>query len=70
MIPGPHLATSGLEAIVFRTGDLEGVTARFESLGIDLVWRLETLTPDGMRATMIRDPDGTLINVLACPAAG
>lgn len=67
MTPGPHLATSGLKAIVFRTHDLEAVTRRFESLGLALVWRLKSVSADGLRATMIRDPDGNLINVLSYP---
>ena len=67
MTPGPHLATSGLKAIVFRTQDLEAVTDRFDSLGLTLVWRLRSVSADGLRATMIRDPDGNLINVLSYP---
>ena len=67
MIPGPHLSTSGLKAIVFRTGDLEAVTMHLERLRIPLVWRLETISSDGLRATMLRDPDGHLINILQYP---
>lgn len=68
MIPGPHLSTSGLKAIVFRTNDLDAVTAHLERLNIPLVWKLETISADGLRATMIRDPDGHLINILQYPA--
>ena len=68
MTPGPHLSTSGLKAIVFRTHDLEAVTARFESFDLELVWKLRAVSADGLRATMIRDPDGNLINVLSYPA--
>jgi len=67
MIPGPHLQTSGIKAIVFRTNDLEAVTAYLEDEVVDFVWKIATLSKDGLRSTMIRDPDGNLINVLSYP---
>lgn len=65
--PESLLSVSGLKAIVFRTRDLEAVTARFERLDLTFVWKLRSISADGLRATMIRDPDGNLINVLSYP---
>lgn len=67
IVPGPHLRTSGAKAIVFRTDDLEAATAYLESCEVDFVWKNRTLSPDGLRSTMIREPDGVLVNVLCYP---
>jgi catechol 2,3-dioxygenase-like lactoylglutathione lyase family enzyme len=65
--PGPHLQTSGVKAIVFRTDDLEGTTEYLESCNVTFEWKIQTLSADGLRSTMIRDPDGVLINILSYP---
>ena len=67
MIVGPHLSASGYKCIIFRTDDLEEVTTQLESMNIPLVWRLETISSDGLKATMFRDPDGHLVEVLQYP---
>lgn len=67
IVPGPHLQTSGLKAIVFRTDDLEGITAYLETCSVQFEWKIQTLSADGLRSTMVRDPDGVLINVLDYP---
>ncbi|WP_225440247.1 VOC family protein [Amycolatopsis eburnea] len=67
IVPGPHLKTSGVKAIVFRTDDLEGITEYLESCNVTFDWKVRTLSADGLRSTMIRDPDGVLINVLSYP---
>jgi catechol 2,3-dioxygenase-like lactoylglutathione lyase family enzyme len=67
-VAGPHLEKSGLTAIVFRTADLEAATSRLEDLGVTFVWKLQLLSADGLRSTMVRDPDGTLINILRYPS--
>ena len=66
-VAGPHLEKSGLTAIVFRTADLEAATKGLEDLGVTFVWKRQLLSGDGLRSTMIRDPDGTLINLLHYP---
>lgn len=67
IVPGPHLRTSGLKAIVFRTDDLEAITAYLESCDVTFEWKVQTLSADGLRSTMVRDPDGILINILTYP---
>ncbi|MFC4951141.1 VOC family protein [Pseudonocardia sp. GCM10023141] len=67
IVPGPHLRTSGTKAIVFRTDDLEAATAYLESCGVHFEWKNEELSADGLRSTMIRDPDGVFVNVLRYP---
>ncbi|MDL5160521.1 VOC family protein [Actinomycetospora termitidis] len=69
VVPGPHLLTTGVKAIVFRTDDLEGITEYLESCDVTFDWKVRTLSADGLRSTMIRDPDGVLINVLSYPTA-
>ena len=54
-------------AMVFRTADLEAATKGLENLGVTFVWKLQLLSGDGLRSTMVRDPDETLINILHYP---
>jgi catechol 2,3-dioxygenase-like lactoylglutathione lyase family enzyme len=67
VVPGPHLRTSGFKALVLRTDDLEDVTRRLEDHGVEFVWKNRVLSDDGLRSTMLRDPDKNLINVLRYP---
>lgn len=61
---GPHIDTTGLKAIVFRTEKLVDFTKFLETKNVQFEWKLKTLSESGMLATMIRDPDGNMINVL------
>jgi extradiol dioxygenase family protein len=67
VVPGLHLRTSGFKALVLRTDDLEDVTRRLEDHGVEFVWKNRVLSDDGLRSTMLRDPDKNLINVLRYP---
>lgn len=67
IVPGPHIDKTGAKAVVFRTSDLEAVTSHLEREGAIFEWKLQDLSEDGLRATMIRDPDGTIINILQYP---
>jgi catechol 2,3-dioxygenase-like lactoylglutathione lyase family enzyme len=67
IVPGPHSDKTGAKAIVFRTSSLKAVTAHLEREGALFEWKMERLSADGLRSTMVRDPDGTIINVLQYP---
>jgi len=65
--PPHHLAKTNIMAVVFLTDDLDSVTAKLEEAGAQFIWKLQTLSGDGLRSTMLRDPDGNMINVLSYP---
>ncbi|WP_186051862.1 VOC family protein [Burkholderia gladioli] len=65
--PGPHLDKAGAKAVVFRTTDLAALTAHFEHHKVSFEWKMKKIADDGLSATMIRDPDGIIINVLCYP---
>jgi catechol 2,3-dioxygenase-like lactoylglutathione lyase family enzyme len=65
--PPHHLAKTNIMAVVFSTDDLEKSTAEMEAAGAEFVWKLQTLSADGLRSTMLRDPDGNMLNVLCYP---
>lgn len=65
--PPLHLSVSNIIAIVFSTDDLEKDTKMLEENGANFVWKNLTLSADGLRSSMIRDPDGNMINVLSYP---
>lgn len=67
IVPGPHIDKTGAKAIVFRTSDLDAVTSHLEREGAVFEWKLQTLSSDGLQSTMVRDPDGTIVNVLCYP---
>ena len=67
IVPGPHIDRTGAKAIVFRTSSLEAVTSHLENEGAVFEWKLKPLSADGLRSTMVRDPDGTIINILQYP---
>lgn len=68
--PPHHLAKTNIMAIVFSTEDLDAATARMEEMGVTFVWKNQTLSEDGLRSTMLRDPDGNMVNVLCYPPNG
>ena len=65
--PPNHLTKSKIIAIVFRTDDIEATTKDFEAKGAEFVWKNQLLSEDGLRSTMLRDPDENMINVLCYP---
>ncbi len=62
-----HLKKSKIIAMVFRTNDIEAATKDFEAKGAIFVWKNQLLSEDGLRSTMLRDPDQNMINVLCYP---
>ena len=67
--PPDHLNKTNIMAVVFRTDDLGAETRRMEKAAdTTFVWKELVLSADGLRSTMLRDPDGNLINVLQYPA--
>lgn len=55
--------------VEFRVDDVDALYARLaESLG-DAVVQKPTTTPWGNRSLLVRDPDGTLVNLFTRPAA-
>ena len=65
--PPHHLGKTNIMAIVFRTDDLDATTAEIEAAGVEFVWKNQTLSEDGLRSTVLRDPDGNLVNILCYP---
>ena len=61
--PSAHLGYLGYKAVVFTVVDLDAFTDALEVNGANVVWALQALEPDGPRSTLVRDPDGNLINV-------
>ena len=55
---------TGLKAIVFRTEKLVDFTKFLETKNVQFESKLKPLSESGMLATMIRDPDENMINVL------
>jgi hypothetical protein len=66
-VSGPHIDRTGAKAIVFRTSNLDAVTSHLENQGAIFEWKLKLLSADGLQATMVRNPDGTIINILQYP---
>lgn len=62
--PPGHLDVLGWKALVLETNDLPALTARFRERGVELVWADQQISAD-RRSTMIRDPEGNLINVFS-----
>jgi catechol 2,3-dioxygenase-like lactoylglutathione lyase family enzyme len=61
--PPTHLKTLGYKAIVFDVADLPGFSERLKAKSVEILWADQPLTDDGLRSTLIRDPDGNLINI-------
>jgi catechol 2,3-dioxygenase-like lactoylglutathione lyase family enzyme len=61
--PAPHhLDVLGYKAIVFETDDLPAATAALRQHGVELVWSDQPLNAE-RSSTMLRDPEGNLINI-------
>lgn len=66
--PPHHLKKTNIMAIVFSTDDLATQTAEMERSGATFLWKNQVLSEDGLKSTMLRDPDGNMVNVLQYPA--
>jgi hypothetical protein len=51
---------------VFESENLASTTAALAGHGVDIVWAEAPLSPD-LRSTLIRDPEGNLINIFGAP---
>lgn len=60
--PPEHLDVLGYKAIVLRTNDLSAATASLRQNDVELVWAELELSP-GLHSTLIRDPEGNLLNI-------
>jgi glyoxylase I family protein len=64
--PPSHLDVLGWKAMVLETTDLAATTAALSEHGVDIVWAELDLSPD-TQSTMIRDPEGNMINIFGMP---
>ncbi|MGU7783283.1 VOC family protein [Burkholderia sp. PU8-34] len=60
--PPDHLGVLGWKALVLETDDLPGMSALLAEHRVETVWVDQQLA-EGLRSTMIRDPEGNLINI-------
>lgn len=60
--PPEHLDVLGYKALVLDSDDLGATTLALIKSGVDIVWADRELAPD-RRSTMIRDPEGNLVNI-------
>ncbi|TDG17737.1 VOC family protein [Paraburkholderia silviterrae] len=60
--PPQHLHALGWKAIVLESSDLASTTATLVAHGVEIVWAEQRLTPT-LASTMVRDPEGNLINI-------
>jgi catechol 2,3-dioxygenase-like lactoylglutathione lyase family enzyme len=61
--PPAHLKTLGYKAIVFDVANLPAFSEHLKAKSVEILWADQPLTDDGLRSTLIRDPDGNLINI-------
>ncbi|WP_432260863.1 VOC family protein [Cupriavidus sp. TMH.W2] len=47
---------------MLETDDLAATTAALTAQGVEIVWSEQALTP-ALASTMIRDPEGNLVNI-------
>jgi catechol 2,3-dioxygenase-like lactoylglutathione lyase family enzyme len=67
--PPSHLDVLGWKAMALETPDLAGTTAALKQHGVDIVWAELDLSPT-MQTTMIRDPEGNMINIFGMAERG
>jgi catechol 2,3-dioxygenase-like lactoylglutathione lyase family enzyme len=61
--PPDHLGPTGYKAIVFDVDDLEAATAELRAYGVEIVWDRALIDfAANLMSTLVRDPDGNLIN--------
>jgi len=61
-MPPDHLHVLGWKALVLESDDLAATTAALVAHGVETVWADQPLSVE-RRSTMIRDPEGNLINI-------
>lgn len=62
--PPAHLRPRGFKAMVFDVDDLAEASAELELAKVTIVWKQQVIDPStGLTSTLIRDPDGNLINL-------
>jgi len=66
--PPEHLDVLGYKALVLDADDLPAVTRGFLAAGVEIVWADASLGP-GRRSTLIRDPEGNLVNIFGAMVA-
>ena len=66
--PPDHLDRLGLKALVFDVDCLPQLTETLQAAEVEIVWALQPLFPD-RRSTLIRDPEGNLVNLVERPAS-
>jgi catechol 2,3-dioxygenase-like lactoylglutathione lyase family enzyme len=64
--PPQHLNALGWKAIVLETDDLTAMTAALTAQSVEIVWAERQLTPT-LASTMVRDPEGNLVNIFGVP---
>jgi glyoxylase I family protein len=62
-MPPDHLNVLGWKALVLETDNLPATTAFLAENNVEMIWADQQLADD-RRSTMIRDPEGNLINIL------
>ncbi len=62
-MPPDHLNVLGWKALVLETDNLPATTAFLVEHNVEMIWADQQLADD-RRSTMIRDPEGNLINIL------
>ncbi|TAL99183.1 MAG: VOC family protein [Paraburkholderia sp.] len=60
--PPGHLNVPGWKALVLETDDLPAATAALVQHDVEIVWANQPVSAY-LRSTMIRDPEGNLINI-------
>jgi catechol 2,3-dioxygenase-like lactoylglutathione lyase family enzyme len=69
--PPAHLLPTGYKAIVFDVENLAVASKELEELGVTIVWNQQVIDPStGLKSTLIRDPDGNLINLFQRKSRG
>lgn len=62
--PPDHLGQLGWRALVLESDDLATATAMLRARGVTIVWAEHDIS-ETHRSTLIRDPEGNLINIFA-----
>ncbi|KPU60748.1 hypothetical protein AN403_4696 [Pseudomonas fluorescens] len=61
--PPTHLSQLGWKALVLHTADLKAVTSVLRLHDVEICWAEQQLS-EHLQSTLIRDPEGNLINIL------
>jgi catechol 2,3-dioxygenase-like lactoylglutathione lyase family enzyme len=62
--PPAHLRPLGYKAIVFDVDNLKAASEELKTMDVTIVWSQQVIDPStGLTSTLIRDPDGNLINI-------